>query len=249
MTKAKTNEIATQESALEVPDFLKGMMDDNRGSEDVGSEDIVIPRLELVQSLSKCRKKTDPAYIAGAEEGMLYNSVTRELYGENVNVVPVAYKKEFLLWREQELGGGFGGAYSTEGEAYDAKEAQDKPEEWEVTETNQHFCLLAVDGQQLQEIVISMSKSKSKASRKWNSMVRLNGGPRFSRVYTVKGVSAQNGAGQDYHTLDIANVGYVTQEQFKRAESVYELIQSGKVSADRSVEGEDTAQSNGNSEF
>lgn len=240
MAKAQ-NEVATQESALAVPDFLKEMMNDNRGSEDVGADDIVIPRLELVQSLSKCRKKTDPAYIAGAEEGMLYNSVTRELYGESVQVVPVTFKKEFLLWREQDLGGGFGGAYPTEGEAHDAKAAQEKPDEWEIVDTAQHFCLLIQEGQDPQEIVISMSKSKGKCSRKWNSMVRLNGGPRFSRVYEVVGISDQNSAGQDYHTLDVKNVGFVTEAQFKRAEQVYELIQAGKMTADRSVEGQDTA--------
>ncbi|WQY99607.1 hypothetical protein [Acinetobacter phage pB23] len=240
MAKAQ-NEVATQESGLAVPDFLKGMMNDNRGSEDVGADDIVIPRLELVQSLSKCRKKTDPAYIAGAEEGMLYNSVTRELYGESVMVVPVTFKKEFLLWREQDLGGGFGGAYSTEGEAHDAKAAQEKPDEWEIVDTAQHFCLLIQEGQDPQEIVISMSKSKGKCSRKWNSMVRLNGGPRFSRVYEVVGIGDQNSAGQDYHTLDVKNVGFVNEAQYKRAEQVYELIQAGKMTADRSVEGESPA--------
>lgn len=236
---AKANEIATQQAAeLAIPDFLKGKMDDNRGSEGVGSEDLVIPRLELVQSLSKCRKKTDPAYIAGAEEGMLYNSVTRELYGESVNVIPVMFKKEFLLWRDQDVGGGFGGAFDTEGEAHNAKEAQDNPAEWEVLDTAQHFCLLVKEDGDLQEIVISMSKSKGKCSRKWNSMIRLNGGPRFSRVYTISGVADQNSAGQDYHSLGVKNVGYVNQSQFERAEKVYELIQSGKASADRSVEGE-----------
>lgn len=237
MAKAQ-NEVATQESAAVVPDFLKGMLNDTRGSEDVGSDDIVIPRLELVQSLSKCRKRTDPAYIAGAEEGMLYNSVTRELYGTSVMLIPVMFKKEYLLWREQDLGGGFGGAYFTEGEAHQAKESQDKPDEWEIVDTAQHFCLLIQEGQDPQEIVVSMSKSKGKCSRKWNSMIRLNAGPRFSRIYEVIGVGDQNSAGQDYQTLDVKNVGYVNEAQYRRAEQVYELIKSGKASADRSVEGE-----------
>ena len=35
----------------DLPDFLKGKMDDGRGSEEVGAEDLVIPRIELVQGL------------------------------------------------------------------------------------------------------------------------------------------------------------------------------------------------------
>ncbi len=221
-----------------LPDFLRGHMNDNRGSEEVRAGDMVIPRIELVQSLSACRKKNDPSYIPGAEEGMLYNNITRELYGESVNVIPVYFRLEYLLWRDQKLGGGFGGSFPDVQSASDALRDMEKPDEWEVVDTNQHFVLLVKEDGELEEAVLSLARTKAKASRKWNSLIRLNGGPRFSRVYKLTGVPEQNSAGQDYFNIAVSNVGFVTKEQFKRAEAVYDLIKSGAVSVDRSDDGQ-----------
>lgn len=219
-----------------MPAFLQDKMLDNRGSEEVSSNDLVIPRIELVQSLSACRKKNDPAYIEGAQEGMLYNNVTRELYGDRVRVVPVFYRKEFLLWRDTKLGGGFGGAFPDSHSADAAKNTQEAPSEWEVVDTNQHFVLVVRPDGSLEEAVISMAKTKSKASRLWNSLIRINEGPRFSRVYDVVGIEDQNKSGQDFHNLTVKNVGFVTEEMYRRAEKVYDVVKSGVASVDRTTD-------------
>lgn len=238
---ANKKEVAKTEDQM--PAFLKDKMDSNRGSEDVGSDDIVIPRLELVQALSKCRKKTDPAYIEGAAEGNLYNNVTRELYGDSVLVVPVSFRKEYLVWRDQDLGGGFAGAYPTQGEAKTALGEQENPGEWEVVDTHQHFCVMVdADLNVLGEVVISMAKSKAKVSRNWNSLVRINGGDRFTRVYKVSGVEAQNDQGKDYHNLAVVNHGFVNEEVYTYAEGIYEMIQAGNVKADTSVDESDESE-------
>lgn len=229
----KSTEVATQ---ADIPDFLKDKMKDNRGSEEVQSNDLVIPRVELVQSLSKCRKKADPAYIEGIEEGMLYNNVTRKIYGEEMVVCPVYFRKEWLLWRDQDLGGGFGGAFDSAEAAEHAREGLEKPDEWEVVDTNQHFVLVINDDGSVEEAVISMAKTKAKTSRNWNSLVRINSGPRFSRLYKLVGVGATNKANQDYFTLDVKNVGFVSEEVFKHAEKVYEMVTSGKAGIDRTFD-------------
>lgn len=223
-------------AANAVPAFLQGKMGDDRGNEGVSAADLVVPRIDLVQGLSAARKKSDPNYIDGAEEGMLYNNVTRELYGTSITVCPVYFRKEHLLWRDVKLGGGFGGAFPDENSANAARNAQEKPNEWGVVDTNVHFVLVVHADGSTEEAVLSMAKTKSKASRLWNSLVRINGGPRFSRIYTVSGVPEQNKAGQEYHTLQVKNAGFVTEEVFARAESVYELVKSGRASADYSTE-------------
>lgn len=234
MTKAKKQELIKQGS--QVPAFLQGHMEDTRGSEEVRSEDIIIPRVELVQSLSKVRSKKDPAYIEGAGEGDLYNNVTRRLYGPAVTVCPIYFRKEWLLWRDLDLGGGFGGAYPDQASAQTAVQQMEKPEEWEIVDTNQHFVLVVNDDGSVEEAVISMAKTKAKCSRQWNSLVRINGGPRFSRLYEIRGIAEQNKVGQEYYSLGVKNIGFVTEEIFKHAEQVYELVKSGAATVDRSVE-------------
>lgn len=238
-TKSKAVATKTSNTAValaDVPEFLRDKMGQARGSEEVGASDLTIPRIEIVQALSECRKKASPSYIEGAQEGMLYNNVTRELYGDNVIVVPVSFKKEFLLWREQKLGGGFGGAYQSELEAVAARNEREKPEEWEVIETPQHFVLIIREDGRTEEAVISMAKTKGKCSRKWNSLIRINGGDRFTRQYEVFGVTDKNGAGKEFYNLDVRNVGFVNEAQYALGEQLWEMVSSGAVRMDTTQE-------------
>lgn len=234
MTTRKKALAKKESTAVAVPDYIN--QGTARGSEDVGAEDLVIPRLELVQSLSKCRKKSDPAFIEGIEEGMLYNNVTRQIYGKSVVVCPVMFKKEYLLWRDQDLGGGFGGAHPTKADGEVARQEQEKPDEWEVVDTHQHFCVLVHEDGTFEEIAISMAKSKARISRNWNSLIRINGGDRFARVYKVEGVEDQNDAGKDYYNLKVSGAGFPAEGVYHHAESIYEMMKAGGVSVDRSTD-------------
>jgi len=235
MTKKKATALAKGQEQM--PAWLAGMSGDTRGSENVEIDDLVIPRLELVQSLSKVRKKTDPGYIEGIEEGMFYNNITKVSYGNEVMVIPVYFQKEWLLWRDQQLGGGFAGAWPSLPDAEAQRMQQEDPDEWESTETHQHFCLVIHDDGSTSEVVLSMAKSKIKKSKQWNSLIRINGGPRFSRFYTIEGVADQNAKGQDFYNIGIKPGGFVSEEQFAQAGATYDSIMSGKARADYSEEG------------
>lgn len=235
--KAPRQEVVTKNDQM--PAYLQKINPgDTRGNEGVGTDDLTIPRIELCQSLSKCRKKSDPAYIPGIEEGMFYNNVTRAIYGKEIAVVPVAFVKEFLLWRDQKLGGGFGGAYSNMQDAEAALNTQDNPDEWEAVATNQQF-VLVVSGNRLEEAVISMAKSKNRVSKDWNSLIRINGGPRFSRRYMLKGVEAQNQQGKDYFNFTVENFGYADEATYLSGEAAYRSIMSGTRQIDRTIDVEE----------
>lgn len=223
----------------EVPEFLKNQTS-SRGSENVGANDLVIPRLELVQDLSPCRKKSDPSYIPGCEEGMLYNNVTRQLYGVEVLVIPVYFRKEWLIWKDRTAGGGFRGAFGSQAEAEAAMATLEDGNDCQVVDTAQHFCLaLTPDTGKIEEIVISMNKSKMKVSRKWNSLIRMNGGDSFSRIYRLSAVSEKNNKNQDYFNYAVTAAGFPTEAIYKRAEALYEAIASGAVQIDRKVDNEE----------
>lgn len=220
----------------EVPDFLKNQTT-ARGSENVGADDLVIPRLELVQDLSPCRKKQDPNYIDGIEEGMLYNNVTRQNYGMETLVIPVFFRKEWLIWKNRDAGGGFRGAFNIETEAKIAMAELDDGDECEVVDTAQHFCLLIQpENGKVEEIVVSMNKSKMKVSRKWNSLIRMNGGDSFSRIYRIGTVSEKNNKNQDYYNFVVSPAGFPSKELYDRAEKLYDAIASGTVQIDRKVD-------------
>jgi len=222
------NQVATVQTTM--PAFLQGKTS-ARGQENVTAADLVIPRLEIVQSLSPCRKKTDPAYIEGAEEGLLYNNVTRELYGSSVLLVPVFYKKEWLVWKDRNKGGGFRGAFTSELEAKQHINELDVPEDYFAQDTASHFCLMVKADGSSEDIVVSMSKSKLKTSRKWNSLIRLAGGDSFSRVYKLTGVEQTNANNDTFYGFDVANAGFPSEEIYNRGEKLYNAVSEGRATA------------------
>lgn len=242
---ATTEQTGTLVTSDQLPEYLREKQGSARGQENVGADDLVIPRLEVVQDLSPCRKRSDPNYIEGAESGMLYNSVTRELYGENVIVIPVGFVKECLLWKDRDKGGGFRGAFPTEAAAIEARkelvDADGKPEgdDVEVVDTNQQFCLLLTPDGRVEEIVVSMAKSKAKVSRKWNSLIRLANGDSFSRAYRISAIEDKNNKNQSFYNFGVAAAGFPSEAVYKRAEKMYETFVAGGMTADRSAESED----------
>lgn len=221
-TKTTTQTPATMPDS-DVPEYLR--QGSGRGNEGVGLQDLVIPRIDVVQSLSPVRKKSDPAYIDGAEEGMLFNSVSRELYGEVVEVIPVIYRREFVVWRDRTVGGGFRGTFTNAREAEARKQEVNDAGEGpcDVIEAGQHIVLVLPD---LGEAAIAMAKSKMKVSRQWNSVIRMGGGDRFSRVYAITTV-VEKGTKGEYHNLAIKPLRFVSKEEFKKAETLYDSIVSG----------------------
>jgi hypothetical protein len=239
MAKPEKNEVQTVQGGAvtdQRPDFLK--KGTGRGAENVGKEDLIIPRLELVQALSPARDKNHAEFIPGADEGMLYNSVTRELYGEEVTVVPAMYVKEWLIWKDRKKGGGFRGAYPSEAEARAViaglhdQDPEDDPADFDAIDTGQMYCLLILPTGKVQQIVVSMSKTKMKVARKWNSLIALSDDDSFAKAYKVSSVQEANKKGEKYYNLHVAPAGYVTEAIYMAAEKMYEAVKSGTVKAD-----------------
>jgi hypothetical protein len=223
----KENVVINQNNQL--PSYIK-KGEVLRGAENVTKEDLVIPRLELVQALSPCRKKTDPNYIEGIEEGMMYNNVTRKVYGNSVIIVPVFYTKEYLLWKDRKKGGGFAGAFPTVAKAEEYRSSLQDDGDYAILDTAQHFCLL-VDGDNIEEIMLSLSKSKMKVSRILNSLVRLSEVDSFAKMYELSSVVATNQGGEEFWNYKISNGSFVSEKVYKRAEELYTLIKEGNVKA------------------
>jgi hypothetical protein len=221
----------------EMPDYLRD--GEGKGNENVTLNDLVIPRLEIVQGLSPALKEGDPGYIESAKLGHLINSVTRENYEKVVYLVNVHFSLQYLVWkareykdpngREVKTDGGFFGAFPTMEEAQARADQEGGADQGvEIIDTPQHVCLLVdpVTGD-VQEIMVSMPRTKAKISRQWNSQIRLAGGDRFSRVWAV-GSALESKNGNDYYNFTTKPAGYVSKELYERAAKLYDAISSGE---------------------
>ena len=224
---------------FDLPMERSGPVGVGRGSEDVTTDDMVIPRLQIIQDLSPQHKKTKDEYIEGAEVRMVFNTATNELYGDSLLVVPVFYCKEYVIWRDQNEGGGFRGAFSTEAEANAELATLEDKDLCEVVATNQQFVLVvdpssSLDAPRADGAVISMSISQNKVSRKWNTMIAQAGGDRFECMYKLDVVETSNAAGQEYYNWKVTRKGYIEGTAlYEMAEKFYEAISSGAADVSR----------------
>lgn len=232
-TKDYGSEVAIFGDNTKVPDWARNSA--GRGSENVSSNDVVLPRLEIVQSQSPIKDENP-----NAKEGMLFNAATGDLIGDLAFIVPIYFRVEWVVWKDQEKGGGFFGAFQSMEEAearLREKVAEGENEgDLEIVDTPVHFCLRVVPdandprGYRTEQIVISMAKSKSKVSRKWNAMIQIAGGDRFSRAYKVGTFKDKNKKDQKFYNYVIQPNGFPPEPVYREAEKVYEFFKLQNVS-------------------
>jgi hypothetical protein len=229
-TKSKHEVVVAADSAVspfesaQVPAYIN--QGSARGSEEVKATDMVLPRLEIVQALSPI-KETNP----DAREGVLFNSVTQEIIGDLVYFVPVYYRTEYLVWKLQNEGGGFFGSFNSEAEAQQRRDEViaegNDPDHIEVVDTPVQYGLrITPDGSVCEQIVISMAKTKAKVSRKWNAMIQIGGGDRFSRVYKLTSFTDENKKGQKFKNFMVQSAGFTPEPVYRQAEKLYKVLKT-----------------------
>jgi len=242
---ADEKEIATQTFGITTgdrPAYLDP--ESRRGSEDVGQDDIALPRIEVFQALSPQIKKSDPKYIKGAEQGQMFNTISGEIYGEAIIFVPIVFRKEWIVWQTRDAGGGVVGSFPTEEEATAALEALDNPDDHEVNLHAVNFIFVLRSDNTVEEAVFSWSRSKLKVSRKLNAMVQMGAGDRFSRAYRCRAIEEKGKKGE-YFSYDIKPAGYVSEDIYKRATALFNAIKAGEraVAYGTNDDGEDDPES------
>ncbi|MGH1373578.1 MAG: hypothetical protein ACRBBW_16175 [Cellvibrionaceae bacterium] len=167
--------------------------DQGLGNEDVGVEDMALPRLNLLQPLSPQLDEVD-----GAKAGLLHNSITDELY-ESVYLINLKYSKEFSVFKKRDFGGGFNGSYESKAQAQSHIETlPGSPSQYDIVETAKHICLmLDSEGKPKQPVALFMKSTGLSVSRKWNSdiNVRNEGAARFATVWELSSIKKSNDKG------------------------------------------------------
>ena len=95
---APKKEVAPQEDNEIILDIGDDMID--AGFEGTDETSYAIPFLTVIQPQSPQVVPEDPAYIEDAKAGMLFNTVTQELYDGKTGVIimPCAYQRRFICW-------------------------------------------------------------------------------------------------------------------------------------------------------
>lgn len=224
-----------QETALAtVPEFLKSKVGQNIGTENVDQTDMLIPRLGIAQSLSPQLKKTNELFIKGLEVGNLFNTVTNEIYPDQVVIVPLFFFKSFIHFKPIKEGGGIVAQYKTAAEVpkggLDFIEGvnEGKPQ---VTEFKNWMCLLIQKGKKPEAIVASFKSSALKICRKWTSLIRMTNLPAYAKFYNVEAAHKSKGE-LEWESINILPGEFVPEQFFSEAEQYFNSLKAAGAEMD-----------------
>ena len=254
MTTNKLTTIEDNKKIAEIPDFLKdkvGGGNAQKGMEDVDSNDILLPRLGLCQSLSPQRRKGDKAFIPGLEEGMLFNTVTGEIYGATLEIIMLYFFKNRIKFNPIDDGGGIdcaspngvdGGRitpqgcascrFSTWGNGTTSDETGNDAPECTLYHNYMSFTFA---GQQPSPLALSFKSSGIKISKQLLAQIRLTRVPMFAKKYKVDVIEMRDGQNMWYEKK-IVPLGYVDKEVYGSMEQLFDQLKAANIHVDTTGE-------------
>ena len=235
---AKTNAVEEVKNTSIIAATMNFEEDAGMGLENVDNKSLAIPFLGVLQALSpQCQDVSDGG-IEGAKAGRLINTITNELF-ETVEVIPVAFKREFLRWAPNR--GGFRGSYPAIDvdlnkvagmsqhngrilmDVIDGQpvfDGEGRPKFDFLNDTRNHFVLAKSSNGSWFPALLSLSSTQIKKSKRWLSLIsgievkRADGSsftpPSFSHVYKISTVKEENDKGK-WHGINVEIVGPVTE--------------------------------------
>lgn len=237
------DKLATKNSAAlstneQVPEYLQKFKGDNRGSEGVEQEDLLVPRLAQAQSENQT-KQMDPdaeEYIEGLKAGDFFNSVTGQVYGQRVKVVPITFSKSAIEFKPQSEGGGVRKIYNsdkdvpkedlqfTDGVDDKGNKVQIAPK---ATIFKNRMCVIfPEDGGVPELIAVQMKKANLGEAKKWNSLIALAKLPAFAKFYFIDAIKKPSPDGKSkFSAMNVKPGGFVPEDFVKSAEAYFDMLE------------------------
>jgi len=218
-----------------------------KGFEGANKDAFAIPFLRILQAGSPQVNEDESSYIEGAKPGMFFNTITGELHGKELDVIPITYSRSFIEWIQNR--GGFVKDHGPDPKILDRVVAIDDKHNSILDNNNiiqdarTHIVLLA-SNPAAGPIILSMTSTGIKHSRKW--MTLMNGvvipnstkqAPMFACIWTIGTVKNENDDGKWYQVGDktstnIKMKGWVDKDQLEAALACNKMVASGDAKAD-----------------
>lgn len=230
--------------------MLKRMQKSAAKAQTFRADDLIIPRLGILQDLSEQVKPRSANYIDGAQAGQIYNNVTMAL-DEKVVFIPAYHSVRYIAWKPRPDGGLVDMNFPEENLVNLQKDGVSK---WvgeiehdgratfvEVIETPEWAGIaIGSDGRAV-PCVISFAMTKSKAARKINTVVEMcelqdekgNSFVPASFVHQFElGTGLESSGDNEWFGWTVSHLGFCSDEKLvDRAEKLHDQIKSGEVEA------------------
>ena len=189
--------------------------DDAKGFDNMTQEDLALPFVRILGQLSPQVTAGDAKYIEAAKPGMIYNTVTSELYDgkKGIKVIPCYYKKDYPEWSDRGDGPGAPVAiHMPNSEVINTGKREGSkirlPNGNYLEETAYYYVLMETKAGGMTPALITMKSSQLSVSKNWNSMMKTiqiedgRGGfvtpPMHAVVYNLSSAIQKNDKGSWY---------------------------------------------------
>jgi hypothetical protein len=212
------------------------------GFENMNQDDFALPFLRLLTNTSP-----EVGEVDGAMPGMIYNTVTGELYDgkKGIEVIPVAYVRQYIEWAPRGSGSGAPVAMypatsdvlsRTHREPGDNKDYLDNGNY--IENTANHYVMVVNSEGTPEPALITMKSTQLKKSRKWNTMMQSvkdsgkNGlftPPMYSQMYRLTTAPESNDKGK-WFGWEVERIGPVEDAGiYQAAKSFAVSVNAGEV--------------------
>ena len=205
----------TKKSNTNVSNILDDILETAGEGVDYETSELQIPFIRVIQALSPQIKKSDAAFIKGAEQGDLFNTVTGEVWKgeEGINVIPCYQETKHLEFTPRDQGGGFVGELPA-GDPNILKTTRQGAKETlpsgnELVKSDQHYCMVLNKDGSAQPAIVDMKSTQLKISRRWKTQIAMQKIPDkngvmttpalFATIWNLKTVEESNDMGTWYN--------------------------------------------------
>ena len=243
----QSNEVAIKKEAGAIANVNIEQFADE-GFDNVDSKSLALPFLKVLGQLSPQVTMGDSNFIEEARPGMIYNTVTDQLYdgSKGIRVIPCYYKLEYIEWRDRGQEGSSApiNVYPSDSDIMSkttrGDDGKDRLENGNyIEETASHYVMI-VEEDKTSTALITMKSTQRKKSKKWNSMMNMMQVPKkdgkgffrpapFTQQYRLKTVLEKNQLGS-WYGWEITSEGLVQDESLvNRAYKFRQSLMSGSV--------------------
>ena len=249
------NALATRgTTALARPDYIKA--NDSRGTENIETADIKFPALRLAQAMSPEVKRADPAYLEGLREGELFNSITREIYGEEpVHLIIVNQlghrntqfdPKDRNVVLESNIPDDDPRCQFTV-TVKDGQQVRNKPL---ATKFYDYMVLVIREGREPELMTLSLKSTQLKKAVALNSILKLSKLASFAHLFKATPVPEKKGNNQ-WYGWRFDSAGWVSEEQYALGAKYFDKFENKakEVAANIAAEPEAPAAADGDDDI
>lgn len=224
---ARKNEVATAKEAQLPAEFMDELAAaGEQHQESMSKDDMSIPFLGILQSLSPQCTKGEPEYIKGAEPSDLFDTVTQKVFKTTdddgnpieceLRILPIFYKRSMIEWVPRNKGGGLVKEYSVDDGMTIRTARNDANQDIiqagsplgtpgnQLVDTHTHFVFVIHPDGTYEPMILAMSSTQLKPSKDLNNMVskhKLPDGrkaPRYFGIYSITTQRRSNDKGAWY---------------------------------------------------